>query len=115
MISRRIWLPVVAAAALLAGCSDSGVPVTYEVFGTGQADVTYYNGSEDVSERVTLPWRKDLHIDKKKFTLKVQAGKAEGGEVTACAASVNDERVVQATVMSSFAPLVLCEKEYSAG
>jgi hypothetical protein len=112
MISQWKRLPAVgiAALALLAGCGSGGTPVTYEVFGTGSADVTYYDGSKDVTVQVTLPWRKDIHIDKDKFTVKVQAT-GDGG-LTACAASVKDERIVQATPINPAFNSVLCAKEY---
>ncbi len=110
------WKPLAAAFAagcmLLAGCTGSGPSVTYEVFGTGSADVTYYNGSKDITEHVTLPWRKDLHIDKDKFTVKVQAT-GDGG-LTACAASVNDQRIVSANPVNPVLNTVLCAKEYPA-
>lgn len=108
---------LLAAGLLLAACgSGDGVPVTYDVFGTGSTTVTYYDGSKDVTETVKLPWHKELTIDKAKVTLKVQAG--EPGQetgVTACAISANNQQVATGTPMNPAFKFVLCSYEYTAG
>jgi hypothetical protein len=119
MISGWKRLPVLAvtAAVMLSGCaSGGGVLVSYDVKGTGETTVVYSDGDKSVTESVKLPWHKEFHVDKKKFTLQVQAGTNKpGGGVTACAASVDNQQQVYSTPINPAFDLVLCTKEYTAG
>ncbi|MFJ8793461.1 hypothetical protein [Streptomyces sp. NPDC102462] len=80
-------------------------PVTYEVTGTGTADITYQAGSEagtaTVVSAATLPWRKTVRVPVGRDPI-VSIVLGERGGRARCALAIRGDHVQSATASGEF-------------
>ncbi|MEU6626283.1 MmpS family transport accessory protein [Streptomyces litmocidini] len=79
--------------------------VTYEVTGTGTADISYLARSEagtaTVEKGVTLPWTKSVHISLGKVPSVAFVLDEKGGQAS-CALAIHEKHVQRATAAGAF-------------